>query len=79
MFVLYIIMTILMIYPIYDTQGRGDTALHRAVWYAKLECAELLILAGADVTIRGHVRSDFQHRFRSQKKSRKHDNLFISG
>ena len=54
MFILYIIMIILMIYLIDDTQN-GDTALHRAVKYGRYDCAQLLIVSVADTTIRNDV------------------------
>ena len=55
MFILCIIMIILMIYLIDDTQD-GDTALHWAVRYGYSDCAQLLIVSAADTTIRNNVQ-----------------------
>ena len=54
MFLLYIIMMILMIYLIDDTQG-GDTALHYAVGNGHSDCVQLLIQSGADANIQNNV------------------------
>ena len=54
MFILYIIMIILMIYLIDDTQN-GWTALHWAVWKGHYDCAQLLIVSAADTNIRKNV------------------------
>jgi ankyrin repeat protein len=51
---LYIIMIILMIYLIDDSQG-GWTALHMAVWNGRYDCSQLLIVSAADTTIRNNV------------------------
>ena len=54
MFILNIIMNILMIYLIDDTQG-GNSALHWAVSDGHYDCAKLLIVSAADTTIRNNV------------------------
>ena len=54
MFILYIIMIILMIYPFDDTQ-LGFTALHLAVICGHYDSAELLIVSAADTIIRNNV------------------------
>ena len=54
MFILYIIMIILMIYPIDDTQY-GWTALHHVVYYGQCDFPELLIVSAADTAIRNNV------------------------
>ena len=54
MFILYIIMIILMIYLIDDTQF-GWTALHYAVGNGHYDCVQLLIVSAADTTIRNNV------------------------
>ena len=60
MFILYIIIIILMIYLIDDTQG-GYTALHCAVSRGHYDCAQLLIQAGADVDIQDNVSTLYVH------------------
>ena len=60
MFILYIIMIILMIYLIDDTQG-GRTALHFAVINGCYDCAQLLIQSGADVDIKDNVSTLYVH------------------
>ena len=54
MFILYIIMIILMIYLIDDTQD-GRTALHWVVWKGHYDCAQLLIVSATETTIRNNV------------------------
>ena len=49
MFLLYIVIYILMIYRITDTQY-GWTALHSAVKYGHLNCAKLFVVTDADTT-----------------------------
>ena len=53
-------MIILMIYLIDDTQG-GYTALHEAVRYGHLDCAQLLIQSGAVVDIKSYVSTLYVH------------------
>ena len=60
MFILYIIMIILMIYFIDDTQ-HGWTALHCAVNGGHYDCAQLLIQSGADVDIQSTVSTLYVH------------------
>ena len=60
MIILYIIMIILMIYLIDDTQN-GDTALHLAVENCRYDCSLLLIQAGADVDIQSNVSTLYVH------------------
>ena len=60
MFILYIILIVLMIYLIDDTQD-GDTALHWAVGHGHCDCAQLLIQAGADVHIQNIVSTLYDH------------------
>ena len=51
---MYIIIIILMIYLIDDTQV-GCTSLHYAVSNGNYDCAQLLIVSAADTTIRNNV------------------------
>ena len=60
MFILYIIMIILMIYLIDDTQY-GFIALHCAVIYGRYDCAQLLIQSGAVVDIQNNVSTLYDH------------------
>ena len=60
MFILHIIIIILMIYLIDDTQ-RGWTALYYAVSSGRYDCAQLLILSGADVDIQNNVSKLYVH------------------
>ena len=60
MFILYIIMIILMIYLIDDTQY-GFTALHNAVCNDHCDCAQLLIQSGAVVDIQNNVSTVYVH------------------
>ena len=53
-------MIILMIYLIDDTQV-GRTALHYAVSSGRCDCAQLLILSGADVDIKDNVSTLYVH------------------
>ena len=53
-------MIILMIYLIDDTQD-GGTALHSVVINGHLDCAQLLIQAGADVDIKNIVSTLYVH------------------
>ena len=61
MFILHIIMIILMIYLIDDTQYEGTTALHYAVSNGHYDCAQLLIQSGADVDIQTIVSTLYVH------------------
>ena len=60
MIILYIIMIILMIYLIDDTQN-GCTALHGAVSSGHYDSAQLLIQSGADVVIKNNVSTLYVH------------------
>ena len=60
MFILYIIMIILIIYLIGDTQN-GNPALHCAVWMDRYDCAQLLIQSGAVVDIQSNVSTLYVH------------------
>ena len=60
MFILYIIMVILMIYLIDDTQD-GWSALHYAVINDHCDCAQLLIQSGAVVDIKDNVSTLYVH------------------
>ena len=53
-------MVILMIYLIDDTQD-GFTTLHCAVNNCYIDCAQLLIQAGADVDIKDRVSTLYDH------------------
>jgi ankyrin repeat protein len=60
MIILYILMIILMIHPIVDTQG-GRSALHWAVIKGYCDCVQLLIHGGADVNIKNNVNTLYVH------------------
>jgi ankyrin repeat protein len=60
MFILYIIMIILLIYLIDDTQF-GHTSLHYTVSSGNYDSAQLLIQAGADVDIQSNVSTLYDH------------------
>ena len=60
MIILYIIIIILMIYLIDDTQN-GGTALYWAVSNGHYDCAQLLIQAGAVVDIQNNVSTLYDH------------------
>ena len=59
-FILHIIMIILVIYLIGDTQI-GCTALHRAAINGHCDCTQLLIQAGAVVDIQTNVSTLYVH------------------
>ena len=61
MIILYIIMIILMIHLIDDTQCSGWTALHWAVIKGHFDCAQLLIQSGAVVDIKNNVSTLYVH------------------
>ena len=60
MFILDIIIIMLMIYLIDDTQY-GGTALHKAVINGLCDCAQLLIQSGAVVDIQNNVSTLYDH------------------